>query len=229
MVGTARLHGNVDGGVSQIDVVVGAIIGSFNDVGTVLGEDAGDPVQSSGIIRQMDAQAHQASIFDQAAFDDARQQSYIDVATAHNHGDFLAGLVPNHRNPAIDDRSYGSCSGSFGQNLLALQQQQDGVGNLLFFNRDDLVHILLDERERALARAAHRDPVGDGHSRRQGHGLPLGKRNLHRRQPHRLNSNDLDARIRFFQGATDAADQPTPADGHDDRLQIGMLLKHFQP
>ncbi len=44
-----------------------------------------------------------------------------------------------------------------------------------------------------------------------------------------MNSNDLDAGIRFFQRATDSADQSTSADRHDDRLKIGMLLKQFQP
>jgi len=44
-----------------------------------------------------------------------------------------------------------------------------------------------------------------------------------------LNPNDLDAGIRFFQRATDSADQSTAADRHDDRLKIGMLLKQLQP
>ena len=44
-------------------------------------------MQRSGIVGQMNAQAHQAPVFHQAALDDAREQSDVDVAAADQHGD----------------------------------------------------------------------------------------------------------------------------------------------
>src|ERR1700733_996195 len=102
VVGTASLHGDVDGGVSQIHVVVGAVVGRFNDVGAMLGENAGNFMQGTGIIRKMDAQADQSPIFDQAALDNARQESYIDVSATHDYDNFLAGFLTNQGTAAID-------------------------------------------------------------------------------------------------------------------------------
>ena len=58
VVGAAGFHGDVDGRVSQIYVVVGAIVGSLDDVGAVLGTNSGQPVQSSGVIGKMYTQAN---------------------------------------------------------------------------------------------------------------------------------------------------------------------------
>jgi hypothetical protein len=156
VVGTASLHGDIDGRVSQIYVVIGAVIRSLHDVGAVLGENASQPVQGSGVVGKVNAQADQPSIFDQAALDDARQQGHIDIPATHDCNDLLAGLltsrrVTNRRNAAIDYRGHGRRAGSFRQHFLSFQQQQDGVCDLLFFDGDDVVHIFLNQRKRALA------------------------------------------------------------------------------
>src|SRR5438270_9305041 len=71
--GASRLHGDIDGGVAEIDAVVGAVIGSLDDVSAVVGQNSGEAMQSAGIIGQMHAQADEATVFYQAAFDDARE------------------------------------------------------------------------------------------------------------------------------------------------------------
>lgn len=71
VVGTAGFHGDIDGGIAEIDAVVGAIIGGFDDVGAMVGEDSGEAVQRAGIVGQMNPEADQASVFDQATLDDA--------------------------------------------------------------------------------------------------------------------------------------------------------------
>ena len=91
MVGAARFHGDVDRGVAQIHSVIGAVVGGLDDVGAMLGQNSGEAMQGAGIIGQMDAQAHQASVFDQAALDDAGEQCHVDVAAADQHRNFFAG------------------------------------------------------------------------------------------------------------------------------------------
>ena len=83
-------------------------------------------------------------------------------------------------------------------------------------------------RQSAVAGAANRNAVGNGGGRGQGHGFACGDRCLHRGQPRRLHSNDLDFRIRFLDGAGDAADQSASANGDHHRLDFRMLLQHFK-
>src|ERR1700722_1763085 len=110
VVGTTRFHGDVDGCVSEVDVVVGAVVGSFDNVGAMLGENSSEPVQGSGIVGEMDAQTHQAAIFHQAAFDDAGEQGDINVAAAYQYGHALAG----EREFAIQHRGDGGRARALG-------------------------------------------------------------------------------------------------------------------
>ena len=82
MVGTARFHRDIDGGVTEIYSMIGAVVRSFDDVGAVVGQNTGETVQRSGIVGQVDAETHEASIFDKAALDDAREQRDVDIAAA---------------------------------------------------------------------------------------------------------------------------------------------------
>jgi hypothetical protein len=48
VLAAARLHGDVDGGVAEIDAVVGPIVEGVDDVGAVAGDDAGKVLQGAG-------------------------------------------------------------------------------------------------------------------------------------------------------------------------------------
>src|SRR5579871_479525 len=80
-----RLHRDVDGGVPQIHSVIRAIVCRLDDIGPMICQNSGEPVQRSWIVRQVHPQANKASIFYQSAFDDTREQRYIDVPAAHQH------------------------------------------------------------------------------------------------------------------------------------------------
>ena len=67
MVGASGFHGDFDCGLAQVHAVVGAVVIGFDDVGAMLGQNRREPVERAGKISQVDAQADQASIFDQAA------------------------------------------------------------------------------------------------------------------------------------------------------------------
>ena len=73
VIGTSRLHSDVNRSIAKIDPVISAVIGGFNDVGAMIGEDTGEPVQRAGIVREMNAQADEAPIFHKAALNNARE------------------------------------------------------------------------------------------------------------------------------------------------------------
>src|SRR6202140_317822 len=90
VIGTSRLHGDVNCGIAKIDSVISAVIGGFNDVGAMIGQDTGEPVQGAGIVGQVNAQAHEASIFHQTAFDNAREKGDVNLPATDENSDSFA-------------------------------------------------------------------------------------------------------------------------------------------
>ena len=123
----------------------------------MLRENSCQPVQGSGIIGQMDAQAHQPSVFYQAALHDSREQAHIDISTADQHCDFFAA----ERRLAIDEGGNRRRTGALGERLFALQQKKNCIGDFFFVHGHDVIDVFLDQRQRLFPRAPHRDAIGD--------------------------------------------------------------------
>src|SRR6266478_2818364 len=198
-------HRDVDGRFSQIDSVVGTVIGRFHDVGAMVCKNSSQPMQGAGVVGKVDSQAHQAAVFYQTALDDAGEQGHVDVATADQYGNLLSG----HLNLVVD-------------------RGGDGVGNFFFVHGDDLVYIFLHQGQSAVAGPAHRDAVRDGCGRGNGYRFTLSHRRLHRRKPAGLHANDLNFRICLLNRTGNAADQATTTYGDDNSFNFRMLLQHFQ-
>ena len=70
---------------------------------------------------------------------------------------FELGLV-------LQQRGDGRGAGAFGEHLFALEQREDGAGDLFFLDGNHLIHIFRDQRIGDVAGAADGDAVGDGGS-----------------------------------------------------------------
>ena len=224
VIGPSGFHRDVDGGVAQVDAVVGAVVSGLDDVGAMIGEDSGEAVQRAGIVGQVNAQANQASIFHQAALDDAREQGDVDIAAADEDGDSL----PLQRQLAVQHGGNSGSSGAFRQGFLALQQQKNRIRDFFLFHGNDVVDVFLHQRERAFSGPAHGNAIGDRLRGVQRNGLALGHRGFHGRNSRRLHSENLNRWIGFFDRAGDSANEPSAADGRDNDLDVRMLLQDFQ-
>ena len=109
------------------------------------------------------------------------QTRTADVGSGRNDG----GLF-------LDERGEGGRTGAFGDGLLALEQEEDGVGDLLFVDGDDVVDVAVDDGEGEVAGAAHGDAVGDGGGGVEGDGVVVFDGLSHRRQARGLDADDLD-------------------------------------
>jgi len=78
---SSGFHGDVNGGIAQIHPVISPVVGGFNNVGAMLGQNSGKPVQRAGIVRQMNSQPHQPAILHQTTLDDAGEKRDVDIAT----------------------------------------------------------------------------------------------------------------------------------------------------
>src|ERR1035438_8790443 len=109
----AGFKGYIDGGFAQADAVVGAIVEGFDDVGALAGQDLGEGVQSAGAVLEVDADAQQAAVLDQAALNDLGQQADVYVAAADQNDSAAMAEV----GLGLDHRSQSGCACAFGQGL----------------------------------------------------------------------------------------------------------------
>src|SRR5271154_6859362 len=90
MIRTASFHGDFDRRLAETHSVVSAVIGGLDDVGAMLSQDRRKSIERARVIRQMHSQAHQTSVLDEAALDDAREQGDVYISAAYQNGNFLA-------------------------------------------------------------------------------------------------------------------------------------------
>ena len=93
--------------------------------------------QRAGAILQIDANAQQPAVFDEAALDDFGEQGDVDVAAANDDD----GAAMAEVGLGLDDGSERRCSGAFGQGFFLLEQHEDGAGDLLVVDGDDLIDV----------------------------------------------------------------------------------------
>jgi len=87
----AGFQSYVNDGFAEADAVIGAVVDGFDDVGTLLGEDLGEGEECAGTVLQVDTDAEQTAVFDQAALNNLGQQGDVDIAAADkDHGAAMA-------------------------------------------------------------------------------------------------------------------------------------------
>src|ERR1035441_8009243 len=70
----ASFKGDIDDGFTKTDAVVGAVVYRFDNVGALAGEDLREIEQGTGAVLQIDPDAQQTAVLDQAALNDLGQQ-----------------------------------------------------------------------------------------------------------------------------------------------------------
>jgi len=195
--GTAGFDGYVDDGFAEAHSVIGAVVYGFNDVGALAGEDLRELQQGAGTVLQIDANAQEAAVFYQAAFDDFGEKTYVDVAAAdEDYGAAVAEVGFR-----LDYGGEGGCSGSFGEGLFLFEEQEDGAGDFFVVDGDDLIDVAGDERQGKVAGAPDSDAVGDGGFSGDGDGMAGLAGAEHRGQLLRLDADDADFGIGFLERA----------------------------
>jgi len=142
--------------------------------------------------QQVDAQAHEASVFDEAAFDDARKSSVTSMfpARSHEHGTFLSDHEGSLR---LTRAAIGGRSAPSARVFLVRSQQQDGrCRPFLLFDGYDIVHVFLKPAQGASPARRTAMPSAMVEAAASVTWLAFGDRNFHRRRPRRLNSEELE-------------------------------------
>src|SRR5207244_5216854 len=96
MVRPSGFHGDINGRVAEVDPVISFLIRGLDNIGPMLSQNAGESVQGTGIIRQVDPKPHQPSVFDQAALNNAGEKRDVNISATHQYGNFLSGRSEEH-------------------------------------------------------------------------------------------------------------------------------------
>ena len=180
-----------------------------------------------GRSRDAHRQAHEPAVLDEAALDDARHDVDVDVAAGQHqrHASCRRGATRS-----LTSAASGDGARALGDGLLALEQEQDGVGDLLLVDGDDLVDVAARRaeacaRRRGAPRCRRRSWCAAGRST----GAPAPSAALHAGQ--RLASARRSTRIAglvSFTATAMPADEPAAADRDHDGLEVGHLLEQLE-
>ena len=148
----------------------------------------------------------------------------VDVAAGQDADDLFAldvDLVVEHGRER-------SGAGGLNDLLAALEQQQDGGGDLVVGDRNNAVYVLLDIFEGLFARSLYRDAVRDGVNGIRRLALAGAEGIRDRRSTLGLYADDLDARVDLLGAGSDTGDQSAAAgrnEDHVDKRQVAQDLE----
>ena len=215
-------HGHDAG--AHVGVLILAGMVDADDVGAGLRHHLQQLDQAAGLVDDLGGDFGDATGLGQALGDDAGQGGDIHVAAGHH----AHGLLGRGIHLAEHAGGHGGGAGALGDGLLALHQSQDGGGDLVFGDGDDLVHVLLAQLEGQLAGSQDVDAVGDGVAVGHGGDLAGSAGLIHGGHGAGLDADDLAVGLQALDGEGDAADQAAAADGADHLLHVGELLQNLQ-
>jgi len=151
----------------------------------------------------VDAQAHEASVFDEAR-SMMRESSVTSMFPPQTS---TATFFPTKGSLRLT-RAAMAAAPAPSARVFLVRAAAGWRGDFFFFDGYDIVHVFLNQRQGALASTADGDAIGDGGGGCECHGLAFGDRNFHRRQTRRLNSEDLNFSIRMALDSLSAQAMP---------------------
>ena len=140
MVYAAELTDNVDDRFADLEVGLYAVMLERDDVRVLLCNDMREALECARCVRHENRELELTAAGDEALFYDLVDEGNVDVAAGEDADDLFAldvDLVVEHGRER-------SGAGGLNDLLAALEQQQDGGGDLVVGDRDNAVHVLLD-------------------------------------------------------------------------------------
>ena len=208
----------------HVRALVGALVVDRNDVSAKTRNNTGNALKLTGLVDQLKIERAGASRHEQSSLDDAGENGHVDVA-ARNHTDDLLALDRHFVEHCRRDRNRAR---ALGDHLLLLDKGEDGGGDLVVGDGDDVVNVLLTGVERNSARFLDRDTIGDGGDGGQTLYLAVVDGIEHAGSAGCLHAVDLDIGIELLDGEGNAGDESAAADRNDDRVRVGQLVENFQ-
>ena len=201
------------------------------DVRVVLGNNAGDGRQLTRTVRQHHLHGHVAASRRQTALNHLQHQHRVNIA-AGEHAHDRTQVAVLFLQLAVHQRRHGYRTGRLHHKLVTFHQEDQGASDIVFAHGRHIVHQLLDDGERHLTGAAHRNTISDGGNLLQRHQSIRSQRQRVRRRVLRLNTNNLDLLAELLLLRADSSgqtsQQTTTANTHNHGVNVRNLLQDLQ-
>ena len=122
---------------------------------------------------------------------------------------------------------HGEQAGILDDHLVIFDHVEEGGDELVVFDGDDIVEVLLNVRENLVAWLQHGGAVGDGVRARQLHHMASFQGSLHARCVSGLDANDLDMRVQQLGQRRYARGQSAATDGNQNVVNERQLFHDF--
>ena len=208
----AELHGRIAVDGHKLVVL------QLDDVAADFGDQAGDPVQFAGLVRQEDRDRKDPVAEDQALLHDGGHGDDIHIAAAQDTDDLFVGAVD------MAEGSYGQKAGVLDDHLVVFDHIQEGGHQLLVGDRDDLIQILLQIGEDPAAGRLDGCAVRYGVDHGQGDHPARLEGGLEAGRALGLDPDHLHIGLEELGQAGDARRQSAAADRHQDHVHQGQVL-----
>ncbi len=225
MFGVAGLGRHVDLDLVDGEAHTAAVVLDVDDVEAEVGQQAGQAVEFAGPVLEEDAQQEVPPGGGEAVADHPDQQRGIDVPAGEQQA---GGAAVSVRQLAGQCRGQWRRPGRFDHRLRALQEEEQGPGQVLLRDGDDLVHQGAHVGQGEVRHPFDGDAVGHGVDPVERHGVPGGQRGGHRRRALGLDADHFDAGPEGLESDRHPADQSSAADRDHHDPGLGRLLGQFE-
>ena len=222
MLAVVRLHGDFE--LHLLEAVGDArlVVNEFDDVGMLTRDNFCHFEELAGLVGQLHGEAEDAAARDEGLADERRYGRDVDVAAREDGHDLLAlEGQPCERREREDARALGD-------ELVLLDEEEQGAHDLHLGDGDDVVEILAAEGEGQVARRLHGASVGDRLDRGQRRDVPSAEGGSHAGGAHRLDADDFDLGAHGFRCECHARGEAAAADGHEDGVYVLEFVDDFE-
>ena len=189
-------------------------------------QDRGEAQEGALLLGDGDPEDGLALLTDLAALGDVAQLVEVEVGAGQDEGEALAGQVVLG-DVALEPRQ-GQGAGGLGDGAHVVEDVAHGGGGLVGGDGDDVVEQGPAHAEGLLTDAAHSHPFGKQTHMVQGDGLPAQQGGLEAGRLLVLDADDLDPGHELLDEDGDTGRQPAAAHGHEDAVEMGVLLDELQ-
>ena len=193
----------------------------LDDIAAGLADQAGDRPEHAGLVLDVDAQADQPALAHQAAHQDGGEHARIDVAAGDDDADIAAG----ESRAVMQDGGQRGRAGALDHRFFDFEQHQNGAFQRRLIDQQNIRDVPANDFTGDFAGSLDGDAFGNRGA--AGPDFLAGQTLFHRRIERRFGAEYFDAGLHFGCHQRHAADQPAPADRHNQRVQIRRVLQHL--
>lgn len=221
----AGFDGAEDVDAGEIGTGECSVVDDFGDVGSGVGENAGEVGEAAGAVTDQNIKTVDAPVGGEAALDDAAVGEGIDIAAGEQE-DHFASCETGEMSAQEGSEAYGASA--FDDAFFQFSEAEHGERDLLLLYLDHLLNEGAGNGEGVAPGLGDGESVGECVSSGKADRVCGGETGGETGCIGRFDTDDLEVGLERVQNRGHTGEQSTAADGDNDRFGIGNLLEDFK-